>query len=478
MKKHIILVPISCCLLLIGISGCKSLSTKVSIPEKSIPESYNGNAADSSNIAAINWREYFADSLLLELIDTALTGNPDLQMALQRIEIARAGKRKTLGAMLPQVGLNVNGGVRKFGLYTMDGAGNISTYITPGQIVPIHLPDMYLGVQASWEIDIWGKLRNQRKSAVASYLASIEGVNFVISNLVTDIAIAYYELTALDNELEIIRQFIQKEREALEVVKAQKEAARLNELAVQQFHAQLLNAEAMEKSVLQAITETENKINFLLGRFPQTVKRKKEGLFHEVPKQIAAGVPSQLLENRPDIRAAEFQVQSSKFDLKAAKAAFFPNLNIAAGFGFNAFNPEFLFTAPASIAYAAIGSLVAPILNLSTLKAQFNISKASQVTAMYNYQKTILNGFTEVANELSNIQNLQQINELKKQQSEVLINAVETSTELYKTAKANYLEVLLAQQHSLQTQLELVNTSKRLRISTVNVYKALGGGWK
>src|SRR5690606_20707609 len=129
-------------------------------------------------------------------------------------------------------------------------------------------------------------------------------------------------------------QFIQKEREALEVVKAQKEAARLNELAVQQFHAQLLNAEAMEKSVLQAITETENKINFLLGRFPQTVKRKKEGLFHEVPKQIAAGVPSQLLENRPDIRAAEFQVQSSKFDLKAAKAAFFPNLNIAAGFGF------------------------------------------------------------------------------------------------------------------------------------------------
>lgn len=474
MKNY--LLPIIGCLMLV--SGCKTLSTKVSIREKKIPESYNSNITDSTNIAAINWREYFADTLMLKLIDTALVENPDLQIALQRIEIARAGKRKTTGAMLPQLGLNINGGIRKFGLYTMDGAGNISTYITPGQIVPIHLPDMYLGVQASWEIDIWGKLRNQRKSAVASYLASIEGVNFVISNLVTDIAIAYYELVALDNELEIIQQFIRKQQEALDVVKAKKEAARVNELAVQQFQAQLLNTQAMEKKVLQEITETENKINFLLGRFPQTIERKKEVLFHKIPQQFSAGIPSQLLSNRPDIRAAEFQVQSAKFDLKAAKAAFFPNINIAAGLGFNAFNPEFLFSAPASMAYSAIGSLVAPLLNLSNLKAHFSTAKANQISAMYNYQKTILNGFVEVANELSNIENLQQINSLKKQQNEVLAGSVETSTELYKTAKANYLEVLLAQQNSLQTQLELVNTNKRLRISFVNIYKTLGGGWQ
>lgn len=474
MKNY--LLPIIGCLMLV--SGCKTLSTKVSIREKKIPESYNSKVTDSTNIAAINWREYFADTLMLKLIDTALVENPDLQIALQRIEIARAGKRKTTGAMLPQLGLNINGGIRKFGLYTMDGAGNISTYITPGQIVPIHLPDMYLGVQASWEIDIWGKLRNQRKSAVASYLASIEGVNFVISNLVTDIAIAYYELVALDNELEIIQQFIRKQQEALDVVKAKKEAARVNELAVQQFQAQLLNTQAMEKKVLQEITETENKINFLLGRFPQTIERKKEVLFHNIPQQFSAGIPSQLLSNRPDIRAAEFQVQSAKFDLKAAKAAFFPNINIAAGLGFNAFNPEFLFSAPASMAYSAIGSLMAPLLNLSNLKAHFSTAKANQISAMYNYQKTILNGFVEVANELSNIENLQQINSLKKQQNEVLSSSVETSTELYKTAKANYLEVLLAQQNSLQTQLELVNTNKRLRISFVNIYKTLGGGWQ
>ena len=459
-------------------SGCKTLNTDLTIPEKKIPSSFSSVSTDTTNIAEINWRQYFADTLLVKLIDTALAGNIDLQMALQRIEAARASVKLANGALLPQVGLNINGGVRKFGLYTMDGAGNITTEITPGQIVPINLPDMYVGLNASWEIDIWGKLRNQRKSTFANYLSSIEGTNFVISNLVADVGIAYYVLIALDNELEIIRQTIQKQQEALEVIKLQKETGRANELAVQQFQAQLLNSQALEFETMQQILEQENLINFLLGRYPQTVQRSKEVLFQEMPQQFASGIPSQLLSNRPDIREAEFQVQASKFDLKSAKAAFFPNLNITAGLGFQAFNPEFLFASPASLAYSVLGGLVAPLVNMNALKAQFNTAKASQLSAMYNYQKTILNGYVEVANELSNIENLKKINTLKKQQSDVLIQSVETSTELYKTAKANYLEVLLAQQNSLQTQLELISVNKRQRIATVNIYKALGGGWR
>ena len=464
--------------LLLIISSCKTLNTNLTIPEKKIPSSFSSASTDTTNIAEINWRQYFADTLLVKLIDTALAGNIDLQMALQRIEAARASVKLANGALLPQVGLNINGGVRKFGLYTMDGAGNITTEITPGQIVPINLPDMYVGLNASWEIDIWGKLRNQRKSAFANYLSSIEGTNFVISNLIADVTISYYELIALDNEQEIIRQTIQKQQEALEVIKLQKETGRANELAVQQFQAQLLNSQALEFETKQQILEQENLINFLLGRYPQAVQRNKEVLFQEMPQQFASGIPSQLLSNRPDIREAEFQVQASKFDLKAARAAFFPNLNITAGLGFQAFNPEFLFTSPASLAYSVLGGLVAPLVNMNALKAQFNTAKASQLSAMYNYQKTILNGYVEVANELSNIENLKKINTLKKQQSDVLIQSVETSTELYKTAKANYLEVLIAQQNSLQTQFELISVNKRQRIATVNIYKALGGGWR
>jgi outer membrane protein, multidrug efflux system len=463
--------------LLITFSGCATLNTHLSIPKKELPARFQ-NQKNTTAIASIKWRQYFTDALLQKLIDTAISSNIDLQIALQRIEISRSSVKLANGALLPKFSLNVGGGVRKFGLYTMDGAGNASTEITPGQTVPVNLPDIYLGLQSSWEIDIWGKLRNQRRSAISQYLSSIEGTNFVISNLVADVAIHYNELLALDNELDIIRQTIQKQQEALDVIKIQKEAGRANELAVQQFNAQLLNTQALEKNVLQQITETENKINFLLGHYPQLIERTKRVFFEEIPQKISAGVPSQLLANRPDVREAEFQIEASKFDLKSAKAAFFPNFNITASFGFQAFNPEFLFISPASIAYSVMGTLVAPIINMNALKAQFNTAKANQLTAMYNYQKTILNAYVEVANELSNIQNLQQINSLKKQQSNILKKSVETSNELYKYARASYLEVLIAQQSALQSNLELIHVTKQQRISTIRIYKALGGGWR
>jgi multidrug efflux system outer membrane protein len=464
---------------LLLLNSCRTLDTDLSVSERKMPADFNAPAdSDTTGIAVISWRNYFDDTLLLSLIDTALGGNIDLQIALQRIEIARAGAKSARAALLPQVSFKTEGGARRYGLYTMDGAGNISTEILPGKIVPINLPDIYLGLQSSWELDIWGKLRNQRRAAAAAYLESIEGANFVISSLIADVAMAYYELLALDNELEIIRQTILKQQEALEVIRLQKETGRATELAVQQFQAQLLHSEALELEGKQRVVACENLINFLLGRYPQPVERNKDALFREMPHPVSAGIPSRLLANRPDIRAAEFQVQSSRFDLKAAKAAFFPNLNIIAGIGFQAFNPEFLFLAPASIAYTAIGGLTAPLINRNALKAQFSTARARQLSAMYNYQKTILNAYVEVANELSNIRHLEQINLLKQQQRDVLAQSVETSIELYKSARANYLEVLLTQQNSLQTQLELIHASKRKKMAGVNIYKALGGGWE
>ena len=195
-----------------------------------------------------------------------------------------------------------------------------------------------------------------------------------------------------------------------------------------------------------------------------------------IPQQISSGVPSQLLLSRPDIREAEYQVQASKFDLKAAKTSFLPNINIAAGLGFQSFNAQFLLN-PTSLGYTSAGGLLAPLLNMNALKAQFNKAKANQLTAMYNYQKTILNGYVEVVNELSKLEYLQQVNTLRQQQKDVLIQSVETSSDLYRYGRATYLEVLLAQQNSLETQLELISTTKRQRIATVTIYKALGGGW-
>ncbi|MGR9085859.1 MAG: TolC family protein [Gammaproteobacteria bacterium] len=458
-------------------SGCGTLNTDLSIPDKEMPKNFPDQKGGAS-IAGIDWRQYFSDPLLLRLIDAAVANNIDLQVALQRIEMSRSSVKLANGALLPKVDLNLGGGVQKFGLYTMDGAGNASTEITPGRIVPENLTDIFVGLQASWEVDVWGKLRNQRKSAVSSYLASMEGTHFVISNLVSDVAIYYNELLALDNELDIIRQTVRKQQEAVEVIQWQKEAGRANELAVQQFKAQLLNSQVLEATVLQSITETENKLNFLLGRFPQPVARTQNVFFEDIPKRISAGIPSQLLANRPDIREAEFQIEASRFDLKAAKAAFFPNFNITATLGFQAFNPEFLFTSPASLAYSLMGTLVAPLINMNALKARFNTAKANQLTAMYNYQNTILNAYVEVANQLSNLRNLEKIHSLKDRQNDVLKQSVEASNELYKTGRASYLEVLIAQQGALQANLELIDVIKRRRNSAINIYKALGGGWR
>jgi outer membrane protein, multidrug efflux system len=469
--KHIIYIAIGVSLLL---SSCKTVD--VAVTDIDMPQAYYG-AADTTNIADFNWRQYFDDTHLLQLIDVAVVNNFELQEAMQRIEMARSGVRFSKGELFPKVDGSIFAGTNKYAKYTEGFAGNSTTEFE-GKTIPNPVQDYYLGLTSAWEPDVWGKLRNQRKSAVSNFLASIDGKNLVLSNLVADIAISYYELIALDNEQEIISQTIKKQEEALDFVKAHKEVGRANELAVQQFQIELLNTLVLEKEIIQQISEVDNRINFLLGRFPQFIVREKESLFRELPQEILSGIPSQLLLNRPDIREAEQQVHASKFDLKTAKAAFFPNLNIVSTLGFQAFNPEFLFSTPTSIGYSALGSLFAPIINRNALEAQFSTAKASQLSAIYNYQKTILNGYVEVVNELSNVQNLQGSYSLKEQQSNVSEKSVETSTELFKNAKANYLEVLIAQQNSLEAKLELIELRKRQKVAKVNIYKALGGGWK
>lgn len=473
-KNKTPLVIVIACLLMVS---CKTTKTIESDTLKPIPASFV-NTKDSLNSATINWKNYFSDPTLLGLIDTALKNNLDLLMTMQKIEVARSDIRLNKGALFPAISGGGSLARRKFGSYTMDGAGNITTEITPGQLIPIHLPDYYAGLQTSWEIDVWGKLRNKKKAAFARYLGSVEGRNLAITGLISEISNSYYELLALDNELEIIRETIKLQQDALDIVTIQKQAAAANQLAVQQFEAQLLNSKSLEIEILQKIIESENKINFLLGRFPQSINRDKEIFTQPIPMQAKIGIPSDLLKNRPDIRQAEFDLMASKANVKAARAAFYPSLNITGGIGFQAFNTAYLFTSPQSVAYSLVGNLAAPLINRSAIEAEFRSAKANQIEAMYNYQKSIINGYVEVYNEMVNIKNLEQIYDLKNREVNVLTQSIETSSELFKTGRANYLEVLVTQQNALQSKLELVDAKKRQYSSVINLYKALGGGWR
>lgn len=444
-----------------------------------IPDTYTDHKTiDSSNTAKIKWRDFFDDENLKQLLDTAVINNHDVKIAYQRVQAAKGSVLLNKGAMLPYVRAFGSGGVNMFSDYTMDGAGNIGTRIYDGRLIPKDIPDYLLTFQTSWEVDVWGRLKNKKRAAVARMLSNQEGRNLLITNVIADIATSYYQLLAYDNQLDIIEETITLQTNALEIVKVQKEAAMANQLAVEQFEAQLLALKSMKNETLQQIIEWENRINVLAGRFPIALKREKKGLTQGIPRQIRSGVPYTLLQMRPDIRQAESQLLATQADILAAKAAFYPSLNISGSFGVEAFLPQLLFTTPGALLYRSMGALAAPLINRSIINAELQQANAAQKEALLNYQKTVVNGYTEVQSLMYRIKYLERNLELKKEQTKVLKNAVETSDILFKAGRSTYIEVLIAQQNALKAKLELIDTRKELYQTTANLYKALGGGWQ
>lgn len=474
--KKIIYRAITIACLTIVFTGCAP-----AFPDKkentTVPESYN-NSQDTANVAKLKWKQYFTDPYLASLISIALKNNQELNISMQEIAIAQneIGIRK--GEYLPFVGLKAGAGTEKVGRYTSQGANDANTEIKPGIETPEPLYDFMIGAYASWELDVWGKLRNAKKAAVARYLSSVEGKNFMVTNLVAEIANTYYELLALDNQLSIVEQNIEIQNDAFKIVKMQKEAARVNELAVKRFEAQVLNTKGIQYEIRQKITEAENRINFLVGRFPQQVEREAANFNNSIPYDINVGIPVQLLENRPDIKQAELNLVAAKLDVKSAKARFYPSLGISAGVGYRAFDVKYLFKSPESLLYSLAGDLTAPLINRNAIKAEFKTANAKQVQAIYDYERTILNAYIEVANQIANINNLEQRFDLKSRQVEALTVSIEISNDLFLSARADYMEVLLTQRDALESRIELIETKKQQIYAMVNIYKALGGGWE
>jgi multidrug efflux system outer membrane protein len=457
--------------------SCKAPSTITMHESKAIPESF-GVRKDTNNISTITWKNYFKDLNLTNLIDTALKNNQELMITWQEIEMAKNDIRVRKGALLPSVGLRAGTGVEKVGRYTSQGAGDASTEITPGKEFPDPLNDFKIAAYANWEVDVWKKLHNAKKAAVTRYLSTIEGKNFVITNLIAEVADSYYELLALDNQLDIVKQNIQLQENALEIVKIQKEAARATELAVQKFRAEVLASKSMEFQINQKIVETENTINFLLGRYPEKIIRDNTNFLNFTPASIQSGIPSQLLANRPDVKQAELDLTASKLDVKVARAEFYPSLDISADFGLQAFKTSYLVKLPESLLYNLVGDLAAPLINRNAIKAEFANANARQLQALYNYDRTILNAYLEVSNQLAKINNLEKSYTLRSQQVTALNTSINIANDLFKSARADYFEVLMTQRDALDAKLELVETKKEQLTAFVQVYKALGGGWK
>ncbi len=462
------------------LSGCK-VSEKITEPKLITMPNQFSQQLNETDQPVLLWREYFTDSILVSYIDLGLQSNLDLKMALQRVSMARANTSIAAGALLPSLHGVVSVGQQRFGEYTIDGVGNFDTNLSanvpPEKHIPINIPDYYTGFQSSWEVDVWGKLRSRKKAAAARFLASEKSQHLIKTILVTDIARYYYNLLTLDNKLEVIRENINLQQRAIELIVVQKEAGRATELAVKQFSAQLLNTKSLEALVLQEIIQQENQLNLLLARYPQPVIRGESILNQSLLQQINAGLPSRMLVNRPDIMQAEFQLVAARLDVQAARAAFLPSLNIAAGVGLQSFDASVLFTTPTSLAYSVIGGLTAPLFNRNLLKSEYRKASAMQMEAYYQYQQSILNGFQEVATQLSRIDNLQTSYDFKLQEVNTLAEGVATANDLFVAGLASYLEVITAQKSVLEAELMIAETKQFQFFAAIDLYRALGGGW-
>jgi multidrug efflux system outer membrane protein len=460
--------------LLLVVPSCKVPELRGPETGQTVPETFNGETS-SENSSQVGINEFFSDPILTNLMEQAAIGNQGLRILGEEIQIANNEVLRRRGAFLPFVTVGGAPRLDKLSYFTLPGADNLQNLYPGGHHFPTPLPDFMVAANVSWQVDIWHQLRNARDAASLRYLSSIEGRNYVITRLVAEVADNYYNLLALDKRMENLDRTITLQEQSLEFAIAKFDAARLTELPVQRFRAEVRKNQSEKLIIKQEIIEAENKINFLLGRFPQPVERSKE-FFDLNLHALSVGLPSDLLHNRPDIREAERDLEAAGLDVEVAKYNFYPKLTITGDVGYEAFNPKFLFRSPESLIYSVAGGLVSPLINKTAIKAEYFNANARQLQAVYNYQRVVLNAFTEVVNRVSMVQNYTKSIEIKKQQLEALEASVSAATKLFTAARVEYVDVLFAQRDLRDARMVLIDTKKQQLTAIVDTYQALGGG--
>lgn len=457
-----------------------NVPSKLTLPEdKKMPDTFIANT-DTQKVVSLQLNEYYKDENLQFLFTKIKTENPDYQIVLRRMEIMNNYFLQRKAAFLPQVAGVINGSGTKYGKYTMDGVGNFDTNLSNNieedqKVKTNPVPNYFLGLNASWEVDLWGKLKNMKKAAQERFFASREGHNLLLTSLSSEVANLYFELITWDNELVILKENNALQEKALEIVKIQKEVGRATALAVSQFSAQNLNTKAAIIAVQQNIQHTEQALNALLGSFNEPIVRSKNIDLHAIEYLKKVGNPNQLLQNRPDLRSAFHELEATKADAHAARAAFYPSLNLSAYAALNAFSGKMLFSG-SSFAGQLFGGLTAPILQQRQIKTNFNISKLNQEIAFFEYQKATLNAYKEVNSLIQFVDYNSKKYAMKNEEVALLKDAIEHADDLYVAGYATYLEIIAAQKSKLEADLALVNIKKSQAQSLVMLYKALGGG--
>lgn len=422
---------------------------------------------DSLGIAGISWKEIFNDSFLQGHISKALENNLDVRMALQNIASAEAFLKQAKAAYLPTLSIGPG--------YTFN-TSSLNTQM--GQIIGKrnYINQFDLTASLGWEIDLWGKLKSQEKAQLATYLGTVSAHQQIKSSLVASVATAYYQLLTLDEQKKIIEQTILLRKQNLETTKALKQAGTLTEVAVQQSEALVYNAEASLIGIGVQITQLENVISLLKGEAPHTIERSS--LTSQHPNiQTNLGYSASFLANRPDVRTAEYNLINAFELTNAAKAQFYPTLRITGSGGLQSVDIDELFSGKSLFA-SVVGGLVQPILNKRQIKSNYEASLANQEKAYFSFRKAILTAGKEVSDALKIYSSQDEFINLKTKELTAYTNSVNFSKDLVNYGMANYLEVINSDVNRLNAELNIANAKYTKLQSGVELYRALGGGWR
>ena len=472
--KHVIARVIACSIVLVVLPSCGIPPIRHSEPGPGLPTDFNG-ATSPDNSAQLGIEEFYNDRMLTGLIEKALFDNRELKILNEEVQIAGNEVLARSGAYLPFVSVGAGAGLDRYSRFTEIGAGILDDPYLPGRHFTNPTGNFGAGLNLTWQIDIYRQLRNARDAATQRYVAASEKRNYFVTTLVAEIAENFYRLMGLDKRLENLDQIIELQTRSLAIAKARKEAARSTELGVLRFQAELERNYSEKLIIHQSIIQGENRINFLVNRYPQRVERDSREFYDLKLHPLSVGVPSQLLQNRPDIRQAERELAANGLDVKVARVNFFPQLLITGSAGLQSLLIYHLFE-PNAVAGDITAGLVGPLINKRAIRAQYLTANARQLQSIYNYQRVILEAFTQVINRVTMVDNYSKSIEIKKQQLKTLEDAVVKADDLYQNARLEYIDVLFVQRDLRDARVVLIDTKTEQLAAIVNTYQALGGG--
>ncbi len=419
---------------------------------------------DSLSMAMVSWKEIFTDPILQNYIEEGLHNNMDIRIALQQIAIAEAYVKQGKAGYFPTLNGTATAAHQEFSASSQYAgvASSANQFEVAGGL--------------SWEADIWGKIRSSKRASDASYLQTVAAHQAVKSRLVANIAATYYQLLAVDEQIRVTEETIKTRSEGLETTIALKDAGNVTEVSVKLAQAQLYTSEAILIDLKSQTRLIENTLSILLGSAPHNITRSTlEEQNIDIPLEV--GVPSQLLSNRPDVMAAEYSLINAFELTNVARTNFYPSLTLNANGGFQSLELDKLFNINSLFA-TVVGGLTQPILNGRKIKTQYEVSQALQEQALLQFKYALLIAGKEVSDAMYSIEAASEKIKIKESENDAFNLATDYSKELLDSGMANYLEVLTSQERALSSSLDLVAVKNSRLQSIVDLYEALGGGWR